>query len=417
MEGPLHDIVVAKPDEFMDMVKEFHERMKGPSTQKYRILGTVENILVNNTMFCMPTRNYRNAHFEDAEQVSGEAVNERYVSKIIACSSCPMRCEHEAVVREGPYKGTMARIEYESLWAMGPYTGVNKLDAIIKAAELCNYYGLDAQSTGVTVGFVMDCHEKGILSHDDLGGIDAHFGNAEALLQLIEKIGKREGIGDVLADGVKVAAQKIGKSSEKLAQHIKGLEVTGYDMRCLKTAALSYAVSFRGADHNRSSAYAIDLKGKVNRLKAEKGRGKLVKDLEDTFALLDSFIVCKNARGSFYKELEDMAKLYSLVTGSDMTVGELSSASERIMTLARLINLREGLSRKDDTLPWKVMNEPIPDEGPVKGAIVTQDELDLMLDDYYQARGWTLEGVPTTAKLRELGMDELKSIVEIKEGA
>lgn len=188
-------------------------------------------------------------------------------------------------------------------------------------------------------------------------------------------------------------------------------------MRCLKTAALSYAVSFRGADHNRSSAYAIDLKGKVNRLKAEKGRGKLVKDLEDTFALLDSFIVCKNARGSFYKELEDMAKLYSLVTGSDMTVGELSSASERIMTLARLINLREGLSRKDDTLPWKVMNEPIPDEGPVKGAIVTQDELDLMLDDYYQARGWTLEGVPTTAKLRELGMDELKSIVEIKEGA
>jgi aldehyde:ferredoxin oxidoreductase len=365
----------------------------------------------------MPTRNYRNAHFEDAEQVSGEAVNERYVSKIIACSSCPMRCEHEAVVREGPYKGTMARIEYESLWAMGPYTGVNKLDAIIKAAELCNYYGLDAQSTGVTVGFVMDCHEKGILSHDDLGGIDAHFGNADALLQLIEKIGKREGIGDVLADGVKVAAQKIGKGSEKLAQHIKGLEVTGYDMRCLKTAALSYAVSFRGADHNRSSAYAVDLKGKVNRLKAEKGRGKLVKDLEDTFALLDSFIVCKNARGSFYKELEDMAKLYSLVTGSDMTVEELSSAAERIMTLARLINLREGLSRKDDTLPWKVMNEPIPDEGPVKGAVVTQDELDLMLDDYYQARGWTLEGVPTTAKLRELGIEDLKSIVEIKEGA
>jgi aldehyde:ferredoxin oxidoreductase len=412
-----HDITVAKPDEFMDMVKEFHERMKGPSTQKYRTLGTVENILVNNTMFCMPSRNYRNAHFEDAEKVSGEVVNEKYVSKIIACSSCPMRCEHEAVVREGPYKGTMARIEYESLWALGPYTGVNKLDAIIKAAELCNYYGLDAQSTGVTVGFVMDCHENGILSHDDLEGIDAHFGNADALLQLIEKIGKREGIGDVLADGVKVAAQKIGKGSEQLAQHIKGLEVTGYDMRCLKTAALSYAVSFRGADHNRSSAYAVDLKGKVNRLKAEKGRGKIVKDLEDTFALLDSFIVCKNARGSFYKELEDMAKLYRLVTGSDMTVGELSSAAERIITLARLINLREGLSRKDDTLPWKVMNEPIPDDGPVKGAVVTQDELDLMLDDYYQARGWTLEGVPTTSKLRELGMEDLKGIVESKEGA
>jgi aldehyde:ferredoxin oxidoreductase len=412
-----HDIMVAKLDEFMDMVKEFHERMKGPSTQKYRTLGTVENVLVNNTMFCMPSRNYNNAHFDDAEKVSGEVVNEKYVSKIIACSSCPMRCEHEAIVREGPYKGTMARIEYESLWAMGPYTGVNKLDAIIKGAELCTYYGLDAQSTGVTVGFVMDCHEKGILTHDDLGGIDAHFGNEEALLQLIEKIGKREGIGDVLADGVKAAAQKIGKGSEHLAQHIKGLEVTGYDLRCLKTAALSYAVSFRGADHNRSSAYAVDLKGKINRLKAEKGRGKIVKDLEDTYALLDSFIVCKNARGTFYKDLEDMAKLYSLVTGSTMSVGELSDAAERINTVARLINVREGLSRKDDSLPWKVMNEPIPDDGPVKGAFVTQDELDLMLDDYYQARGWTLEGVPTTAKLRQLGMEDLIGIVASKEEA
>jgi aldehyde:ferredoxin oxidoreductase len=412
-----HDITVAKPDEFMDMVKEFHERMKGPSTKKYRTLGTVENILINNTMYCMPSRNYSNAHFEDAEKVSGEAVNERYVAKIIACSSCPMRCEHEAVVREGPYKGTMARIEYESLWAMGPYTGVSKLDAIIKAAELCNYYGLDAQSTGVTVGFVMDCHEKGILTHDDLGGIDAHFGNAEALLQLIEKIGKREGIGDVLADGVKAAARKIGKGSEKLAQHIKGLEVTGYDLRCLKTAALSYAVSFRGADHNRSSAYAVDLKGKVDRLKAERGRGKLVKDLEDTFALLDSFIICKNARGSFYKEFEDMAKLYNLITGAELSVADFAAAAERINTLARLINIREGLSRKDDMLPWKVMNEPIPDEGPVKGAIVTQDELDLMLDDYYQSRGWTLEGVPTTATLKQLGMEDLKDIVESKEEA
>ena len=126
-----------------------------------------------------------------------------------------MRCEHEAVIREGPYKGTMARMEYDNIWALGPNCGVDKLDAIIKAAELCNYYGLDATSAGVTVSFVMDCHEKGILTHEDLGGIDAHFGNADALVQLIEKIGKREGIGDMLADGVKVAAEKIGKDSDQ----------------------------------------------------------------------------------------------------------------------------------------------------------------------------------------------------------
>jgi aldehyde:ferredoxin oxidoreductase len=363
----------------------------------------------------MPTRNYNNAHFENAENVSGEVLNERYIAKIIACNSCAMRCEHEAVIREGPYKGTLARMEYDNLWALGPNCGIDKLDAIIKAAELCNYYGLDAQSTGVTISFLMDCHEKGLLTHGQLEGIDPHFGNADALIQLIEKMGKREGIGETLADGVKVAAEKIGKNSIELAQHIKGLEVTGYDLRCLKTTALAVAVSFRGADHNRSAAYAIDLKGKVNRLKAEKGRGKLVKEAEDIFALIDSFIICKNAKGTLYKELADMAKLYSLVTGAEVTAEELSTAGERINTLAKLINLREGLTREDDTLPWKVMNQPIPDDGPVKGAVVTQEELDLLLDDYYQARGWTLEGVPTKAKLKELGLEEYSSLIKANE--
>ncbi len=411
------DIVPAKPDEFMDMVKEFHERMKGPATQKYRTLGTVENILVHNSLFCMPTRNYNNAHFENADKVSGEVMNEKFVAKIIACSSCAMRCEHEVVVPEGPYKGTMTRMEYEMLWAMGPYCGIDRLDAVIKGVELCNYYGMDALSAGVTVGFTMDCHERGILSHEDLGGIDAHFGSVDALLQLLEKMGKREGIGDILAEGVKIAGQKIDKGAEKLAQHIKGLEVTGYDLRCLKTAALGFAVSFRGADHNRHGAYAFDVKGKVDRLKAEKGRGKLVRDMEDVYALIDSFIVCKFSRGTYYKELPDMAKLYSLVTGYEMAPEELKKAGERINTVARLINIREGLSRKDDTLPWKVMNMPIPDEGPVKGAVVTQEELDLLLDDYYESRGWTLEGVPTTAKLKELGMEDLSGIVEGKQEA
>jgi aldehyde:ferredoxin oxidoreductase len=228
-------------------------------------------------------------------------------------------------------------------------------------------------------------------------------------------IGKREGIGDVLADGVKVAAEKIGKGSDKLAQNIKGLEVTGYDLRSLKTAALGFAVSFRGADHNRSGVYTLDITGKVDRLKAEKGRGKLVKDSEDVYALIDSLIICKNARGTLYKELADMAKLYGLVTGVEMSPEEFGVTGERINNLARLINIREGLSRKDDTLPWKVMNQPIPDDGPAKGAVVTQDELDLLLDDYYQARGWTADGVPTKSLLKKLGLEDLSSIVEGKE--
>jgi len=409
-----NDIVVAKPEEFIELVKEFHERMKGPAAQKYRTLGSAENVMIQNALYCMPTRNYTNSYFEHAGKVSGEVLNERYVAKIIACNSCAMRCEHEAVVRDGPYKGIMARMEYDNIWALGPNCGVDRLDAIIKAAELCNYYGLDAQSAGVTVSFVMDCHEKGILSHEELGGIDAHFGNSEAVIQLIEKIGNREGIGNILADGVKAASQKIDKDSEKLAQNIKGLEVTGYDLRCLKTAALGFAVSFRGADHNRSGAYAFDISGKVDRFKAEKGRGKLVKDSEDVYALIDSLIICKNSRGTLYKELPDMAKLYTLVTGYEMTPEELGLAGERINTLARLINIREGLSRKDDTLPWKVMNQPVPDDGPSKGAVVTQAELDLMLDDYYLARGYTQGGVPTKALLDKLGLEDLSSIIEGK---
>jgi aldehyde:ferredoxin oxidoreductase len=412
-----NDIKPANPDEFIEMVQEFHERMKGPATQKYRTLGTPENILVHNQLHCMPTRNYNNAHFEDAEKVSGELLNERYIVKIIGCNSCAMRCEHEAVIPEGPYKGTMTRMEYETLWALGPYCGINRLDTVVKGMELCNYYGMDAISAGVIVAFTMDCYENGILTKKDLDGIEANFGNSEALIQLLEKIGKREGIGDTLANGVRTAAHKIGKGSEKLAQHIKGLEVTGYDLRCLKTAALGFAVSFRGADHNRHGAYAFDVKGKVNRLKAEKGRGKMVSDMEDTYALIDSLIICKFSRGTYYKGLKDMAKLYTLVTGIDVTSEELKKSGERINTVARLINIREGLSRKDDTLPWKVMNMPIPDEGPVKGAVVTKKELDLLLDDYYSSRGWTLEGVPTPTKLKELGMDKLAKIVKGKKGA
>jgi aldehyde:ferredoxin oxidoreductase len=410
-----HDITVAKPDTFMDMVKEFHERMKGPAAQKYRTLGTVENIDITNELSCLPTRNYSTSRFENVKNINADEINDRFLAKIIACNSCAMRCEHEVVVKEGPYKGTIARIEYDSLWAFGPNVGVDKPDAIIKAAELCNTYGLDAQSTGVAIAFLMDCHEKGILSHEELGGIDAHFGNGEAVVQLVEKIGKREGIGETLADGVKIAAEKIGKNSAQLAQHIKGLEVTGYDLRCLKTAALAAAVSFRGADHARSGVYSLDIRGKVDRLKAEKGRGSIVKDNEDILALIDSLIVCKNSKGTFYKELEDMAKLYNAVTGIEITAKELSTAAERIITLAKLINIREGLGRDDDTLPWKVMNVSIPDDGPVKGAVVTQDELDLMIDDYYNSRGWSVEGLPSKSKLEELGLKEFENVIEGKE--
>jgi aldehyde:ferredoxin oxidoreductase len=410
-----YDVAVAKPTEFLELVQDFHERMKGPAASKYRTIGSIENLTVNNDLTCMPTNNYEAAHFLNADKISGEVLNEHFVTKIIACNSCAMRCEHEAIIREGSYRGTMTRLEYDNVWALGPNCGVDQPNYIIKAAERCYYYGLDPQSTGVTISFAMDCHENGLLSQEQLNGIDARFGNANALVNLIEKIGKREGIGDLLADGVKAAAEKIGKNSAEFAQHIKGLEVTGYDLRCLKTTALGAAVSFRGADHTRSGVIVLDLKGKINSLKAEKGRGKLVKDYEDATNLLDSLIVCKNAKGTFYQELADIAKIYSIVTGFEVTPQEMGLAGERIQTLAKLINLREGFSRKDDTLPWKVMNKPVPDDGPTKGAVITKEELELLLDDYYEARGWTKQGIPTKAKLTELGLEKYAKLIESTE--
>ncbi len=410
------DVTVAKPEEFMQFVKMIHERMQGPATSKYKTLGTPMNVLVHNSLGALPTRNFTNAVFEGADDVSGEYLNERFVAKIAGCSSCAMRCEHIAAVPEGPYKGTTTRVEYEPLWAFGPHCGVDRLDAIIKAMDLCNFYGLDSLSTGNIVGFAMDCYEHGILTKEDTGGLDLQFGNAEAAIELVHRIGRREGLGDVLAEGVRRAAEKIGKGAEKYANHIKGLEMTGYDIRGLKTAAIGYAVSFRGADHNRHGAYGLDLKGTVDRFRVEKGRSKFVIDIENLYTIIDSLIVCKFSRGVYYKEFEDLARYYTLVTGIEMSPDELKKAGERINNIGRLFNIREGLGRKDDHLPAKVMSTPIPDNTVSKGSYISQKELDFMLDDYYAHRGWTREGVPTVEKLKELGLQDFTYTVRDKIG-
>ncbi|MDH5440918.1 MAG: aldehyde ferredoxin oxidoreductase C-terminal domain-containing protein, partial [Candidatus Bathyarchaeota archaeon] len=223
-----------------------------------------------------------------------------------------------------------------------------------------------------------------------------------------------EGLGDILAEGVKRAADKIGKGAKKYANHIKGLEMTGYDIRGLKTAAMGYAVSFRGADHNRHGAYGLDLKGTVDRFKVEEGRAKLVIEIEDLYNIIDSLIVCKFSRGVYYEGFADLAKYYTLTTGIEITPEELRLSGERISNLGRLFNIREGLTRKDDHLPAKVMSTPIPDDTVSKGSYITQKELDFMLDDYYSCRGWNKEGVPTVEKLKEIGLQDLAYMVEEK---
>jgi len=414
-----NDVNVANLEEFTEFVRTIHERMKGPATRKYRTLGTPENVLVLNALAALPTRNFSQATFEGAEKVSGEYLNERYVKKIIGCATCGMRCDHIALVPEGEYKGTTSRVEFECLWALGPLCGVDRLDAIIEAIYQCNHYGIDGISSGVIVAFAMDLYENGIITKKDTDGLDLSFGNHEALVETIKRMGSRKGwLGDVLAEGSMRAAEKIGKGAEKYANHIKGMELPGYDLRTLKTAALGFSVSYRGACHLRSGAYSPDVKGKVDRFKIEKGRGKIVMDGEDLYNVVDSLILCKFSRGVMYDGLKDMAKYYTLATGIEMTPEELIKAGERINNLARVINIREGKgTREYDTLPWKIMNVPVPDEGVAKGAVVNQKEFDIGLDDYYSVRGWTKEGIPTPEKLKELGLDNLVSIVKKKIGS
>ena len=409
-----HDVNVAKPEEFTEFVRIIHERMKGPATRKYRTLGTPENVLVLNALASLPTRNFRQATFEGAEKVSGEHLNERYVKKIIGCATCGMRCVHIAVVPEGEYKGSTSRVEFECLWAVGPLCGIDRLDAIIEAIRLADYYGMDGISTGSIVAFAMDLYEEGIITDKDTDGLKLNFGNHEALVETIKRIGTRQGwLGNVLAEGSMRAAKEIGRGAEKYAMHIKGMELPGYDLRTLKTAALSFSVSFSGACHLRSGAYSHDVSEKVDRFKIEAGRGKLVKDGEDIYAVVDSLILCRFSRGVMYDGLKDMAKYYELATGIPMTAGELIKAGERINNLARVINIREGKGfRNNDTLPWKIMNTPVPDEGIAKGSIVSQKEFDSGLDDYYKVRGWTKKGVPTPEKLKEVCLDDLIPIVE-----
>jgi aldehyde:ferredoxin oxidoreductase len=409
-----HDVNVANLDGFKEFIKMIHERMKGPATKKYKTLGTPENVLVLNSLAALATRNFTNATFEGAERVSGEYLNEHYVKKVVGCATCGMRCDHIAVVPEGPYQGSTSRLEFECLWSMGPLCGVDRLDAIIEAMRITNEYGMDGISIGVVVAFAMDCYEHGIITKEQTDGIDLRFGNAEALIAIIHKIGKREGwLGNALAEGVARAAEIIGGDAPKYACHIKGLELPGYDLRTLKTAALGFSVSFRGACHLRNGAYSPDVKGKVNRFKIEPGRGKMITDESKMYNIIDSLIVCKFSRGTYYDGWKDLANYYTLATGLPMTVEDMAKAGDRIENLARMFNIREGKgTRKNDTLPWKIENVPVPDEGPAKGVVVSEAEFQVGLDDYYASRGWSANGVPTVAKLQELGLGDLAYIAE-----
>ena len=396
---------VAMPGATHQYSLDLSKRSLGAATEKYRELGTMANVSVFNRLGTLPTRNFRESTFEGAEKVSGEHLHQEHLAKNASCANCTIGCE-KILVTSDKGKKSKGRMEYESLFALGPLCGVDDPNTVIRAAAICDDLGMDTISAGVTIAWAMECFDKGLLSTNDTGGIDLSFGNGQAILDILELIGHRKDLGGLLAEGTKMAAERLGGGSSDWAMQVKGLEMPGYEPRSLKTMALGLAVTPRGACHNRSSAYEADFSEQVDRLSVDESRGIIAAESEDFEAVLDSLIWCKFLRKAFNDFYEESAQVYTMITGWDMSLDELKQAGERIHNLKKLFNIREGWSRRDDALPPRTLQEPLP-TGVVAGVGLTQEELDYMITGYYQARGWNDDGSVPDTKLAELGLLDL----------
>lgn len=386
---------VANPDALKGLANETIKRSLGPEIEHHRVYGTMGTVEISSEQNAFPTRNWKSTSFEGAQEMGVEAMFEKTFVKDVGCvDRCPIACGKLNVVKDGPYKGaTVVGPEYQTAYALGSNCGVDDIRAIVKANEVCDQLGIDTISGGCAVAFAMECYEKGLIGARDTGGLKLGFGDPEAVLRTLEMVARRERVGNVLAEGVRSASGELG--CEDIAVQVKGLDCPGYDARTLKGTALQYAVSSRGACHLRARAQVPELRGVVDYTEVE-GKGQLVKDREDLFTLFDSMIVCKFALPVF--DLPEMARAYEFATGIEASVEELLLVGERITNLERLFNVREGIGREDDNLPRKITDSN-------QARFTDQAQLDRMLDDYYDARGWDrISGSPLKGKLAELGL-------------
>ena len=306
------------------LARDLATRSLGPATAKYREIGTVANVAFFNRMGLLPTRNFAGGHFAEAEAISGETLRLEHHTGQHACAACTVGCEHHYRTRdEGPE--TSARLEYETLFALGSLCGVSDPNVVLRASALCDDLGMDAISAGGTIAWAMECRERGV----DLG-VPAdeipRWGDGAALLRTLRQIGAREGLGDLLAEGSRAAAARVGQGSDAWAMHVKGLELPGYDPRKLKTLALGLAVAARGACHNRSSAYEVDLSDRLDPEADARARAAAAAAAEDQAALLDSLTLCKFLRHALHDVHEESAALHRAVTGLATTADDLHRA-------------------------------------------------------------------------------------------
>ncbi len=378
---------VADPPAVLAAAKDLRTRSFGPATAKYRELGTLANLLAFNAVSTLPTRNFTAATFDGAPRLAAEELHELRTVARNSCASCSIGCEH-IYSRKG---GGSQRMEYENVFALGPLCGVSDPDDVFAASARCDELGLDTISTGGTVAWAMECAERGLIDAPWL-----RFGDGAALLRAVDLIGAREGLGELLAQGSRRAAEVVGNGSIAFAPQVKGLELPGYEPRTLHAMALGLAVNARGADHNRSGAYEADLSGEHDRLNGGAAHVAATIGTEDRAAVMDSMILCKFLRGVFVDPFTEWAALLSMVTGWDVDAAELHATARRIVLAKRVFNLREGATAADDTLPPRLLETPL-ELGSGRVAGLSADRLHAMVACYYVERGLDAHGRPSAA--------------------
>lgn len=399
----------SEPEGFKEACRKAREAIRAHHfTPLRRRYGTPVWVNPVNEAGLLPTRNFQSGVFELAEEISGETMREKIVVRDGACFNCILACwKHSRFSMPGHPELKLVGPEYETIALMGSNCGVGSLDSVAYANLLCDDLGLDTISTGAAIAFAIECGERKLLSEDQAMGLRLAFGEAESEFELIRMIGERRGLGDVLAEGVEKAARTIGGGSERFAQHVKGMEIPGYDPRGAFGMGLAYATSDRGGCHQRAWTVRAEIQGGLGDRFSVEGRPRFVKDTQDERAMCFSLVLCD----FMPLGVPHFVELLNTATGFGLTELEYLSSGERIWNLTRAFNVREGARRPEDGLPPRFTDEALP-SGPAKGQRVTAAMLDGMLDEYYTLRGWTPDGVPTREKMEELDLLDVWKTME-----
>jgi aldehyde:ferredoxin oxidoreductase len=402
------EIEIADFKRFEEALLSAYEAIKrSPDSQAYANLGTPGFVGFANEEGFFSTRNYQDVVFEDAENIAGESQKNYLWIRGKVCFACVIPCTKVGIVRKGKFAQKVAgTVEYESTALLGANCGIGDLRALVEANMLCDSLGLDTISTGNVIAFATECYEKGLLPKDQFGGLEPKFGDGNFQQKMIMDIAHRRGIGDLLAEGVKRASEKIGEPAKALAVHIKGLETPAWDPRSSPAMGLALATADRGGCHERSWPITYELGAvwpggrPLERFSLE-GKAEVVKWEQDYLAALYSLVACDFTRSGIQPDI--FVKMLVAATGWDIGYEEFMKVGERIWNLTRLFNVREGISRKDDNLPPRLKYEPVV-SGPTKGRIFSDKDLNKLLKDYYALRGWDSQGRPTKDKLIELSL-------------